>query len=266
MNCTAYRHSTSGPEIKYNNSTVRQRAKICNIEWIDLYIYPNLSSQFSWFPPPPLELYEYILRSNSIKFQKWYQRDQFFLMLPGGQGWWRVQNNWKYTYRWGPVLKGVLSFYQLHMGVLTFFAMCYSNFSLPQIVCPLGGSIKIGSHVYFLLIVAMVLLLWHQIVISGHHGSIRTTFISNNNITQKTCNKKYTWLPFLLLPPSGCSIWGSENCCLYRVFSAEITWFQIDHITMRCNRDPVITQKWLPIYQVTVRFNYVLSKYAFIIC
>ncbi len=27
-----------------------------------------------------------------------------------------------------------------------------------------------------------------------------------------TCNRKYTWLPFLLLPPSGYSIQGSENC------------------------------------------------------
>ncbi len=30
------------------------------------------------------------------------------------------------------------------------------------------------------------------IVTSGHHGSIRTTFISNNTTTQKTCNRKYT--------------------------------------------------------------------------
>ncbi len=29
------------------------------------------------------------------------------------------------------------------------------------------------------------------IVTSCHHGSIRTTFISNNSITQKTCNRKY---------------------------------------------------------------------------
>ncbi len=29
------------------------------------------------------------------------------------------------------------------------------------------------------------------IVTSGHHGSIRTTFISNNSITQKTGNRKY---------------------------------------------------------------------------
>ncbi len=33
------------------------------------------------------------------------------------------------------------------------------EFSVPQIEYPLGGSTKKGSHVYFLLIVAMVLLL-----------------------------------------------------------------------------------------------------------
>ncbi len=33
------------------------------------------------------------------------------------------------------------------------------KFSVPQIEYPLGGSSKKGSHVYFLLIVAMVLLL-----------------------------------------------------------------------------------------------------------
>ncbi len=56
------------------------------------------------------------------------------------------------------------------------------------------------------------------IVTSGHHGSTRTTFISNNStiwqnnsITQKTGNRKYAWLPFLLLPPSGYSILGTEN-------------------------------------------------------
>ncbi len=45
------------------------------------------------------------------------------------------------------------------------------------------------------------------IVTSGHHGCIRTTFISNNctiwqnnsiTCTLKTCNRKYTWLSFLL--------------------------------------------------------------------
>ncbi len=66
------------------------------------------------------------------------------------------------------------------------------QFSVPQIEYPLGGSSKKGSDVYFMLIVA--------IVTSGHHGSIRTTFISNNSITQKTCNRKYTWLPFCCCP------------------------------------------------------------------
>ncbi len=51
----------------------------------------------------------------------------------------------------------------------------------------------------------------YTIVTSCHHGSIRTTFISNNSTTQKTCNRKYTWLPFLLLPPSRYSIRGTEN-------------------------------------------------------
>ncbi len=83
-----------------------------------------------------------------------------------------------------------------------------------QIEYLLGGSSKNGSHVYFLLIVAMVILLWSQIVLLWHQVimvGIRTTFISHNSITQKTCNRKYTWLPFLILPPSGFSIWGTEN-------------------------------------------------------
>ncbi len=49
------------------------------------------------------------------------------------------------------------------------------------------------------------------IVKSGHHGSIRTKYVSNSSITQKTCNSKYIWLPFLILPPSGYSIWCAEN-------------------------------------------------------
>ncbi len=43
-----------------------------------------------------------------------------------------------------------------------------SQFSVPQIEYPLGGSMIKGSHVYFLLIVAMILLLWHQIVLLWH--------------------------------------------------------------------------------------------------
>ncbi len=46
---------------------------------------------------------------------------------------------------------------------------------------------------------------------SGHHGSVIstsnliwwTTFISNNSTTQKTCNRKYTWLLFSYCPLVG---------------------------------------------------------------
>ncbi len=98
----------------------------------------------------------------------------------------------------------------------------YGQFSVPEIEYSLAGSSKTCSHASILLIVAMVLLLWHQVVLLWHQitmlGSIRTTFIlnnstiwQNNNITQKTCNRKYPWLHFLLWPPSGYSIWGTEN-------------------------------------------------------
>ncbi len=79
---------------------------------------------------------------------------------------------------------------------------------------PLGSSTKSGSHVYFLLIVAMVLLLWCQIVLLWHQVTIVTSeqhLWQNKSITQKTCNRKYTWLPFMLVPPSEYSIWGTEN-------------------------------------------------------
>ncbi len=39
------------------------------------------------------------------------------------------------------------------------------EFSVPQIEYPLGGSTKKGSHVYFLLTVFRVILLFHQIVL-----------------------------------------------------------------------------------------------------
>ncbi len=55
-----------------------------------------------------------------------------------------------------------------------------------------------------------------------YYCDIRTTFISdnstiwwNNIITQKACNRKYTWLPFLVLHPSGYSIWGTENWLIF---------------------------------------------------
>ncbi len=50
----------------------------------------------------------------------------------------------------------------------TFICLFYSQFSVPWIEYPLGGSSQKGSHVSTLLIVAMVLLLWHQIVLLWH--------------------------------------------------------------------------------------------------
>ncbi len=80
---------------------------------------------------------------------------------------------------------------------------------------PTRGSSKKGSHVYFLLISAMVLLLWCQIVLLWHQVNMVASeqhLWQNNRITQKTCNRKYTWLHFLLQLPSGYSIRGTENC------------------------------------------------------
>ncbi len=62
-----------------------------------------------------------------------------------------------------------------------------SQFSVRQIEDPLGGSSKKGSHVdscYGTTIVTSDC----TIVTSGHHGSIETTFISNNStIWQNKC-------------------------------------------------------------------------------
>ncbi len=58
---------------------------------------------------------------------------------------------------------GTLCYEQLNkLGILC------CQFSVPQIEYPLGGSKK-GSDVYFLLIVAMVVLLWCQIILLWHH-------------------------------------------------------------------------------------------------
>ncbi len=53
----------------------------------------------------------------------------------------------------------------IYMYIVSMQLSRLNEFSLPQIVCSLGGSSKIGSHVYFLL---MVLLLWRQIVLLWH--------------------------------------------------------------------------------------------------
>ncbi len=98
---------------------------------------------------------------------------------------------------------------------LSFFIFHHSQLSVPQTEYTLGGTNKMGSHVYFQLIVAMVLLLWRHIVLLWRPDNIsikHSTIWQNNSISQKTCNRKYTWLPVLLLPPGGHSIWGTENC------------------------------------------------------
>ncbi len=46
------------------------------------------------------------------------------------------------------------------------------EFSVPQIEHPLGGSSKKRSYVYFLLVVAMVLLLWCQILLLWHQDTM----------------------------------------------------------------------------------------------
>ncbi len=81
------------------------------------------------------------------------------------------------------------------------------QFSVPQIEHPLGSSNKKGSHVYVLLIVAIVLLLWHQIVLFCHQI---TMVASEQHLYQTivlprklaTGSIQY-WLPFLLLPLVG---------------------------------------------------------------
>ncbi len=102
-------------------------------------------------------------------------------------------------------------------------AKCQSivgQFSVHEIEYPLGGSSKNGSHIYFLLIVAMVLLLWHQIVLLWHHV---TMVASEQHLYQIVQFDKTIVLPrklatgsihdyLLLLPPSGYSIWGTEIC------------------------------------------------------
>ncbi len=46
------------------------------------------------------------------------------------------------------------------------------QFSVPQIEYTLGGTSKMGSHIYFLLIVAMVLLLLRHIVLLWRQDNI----------------------------------------------------------------------------------------------
>ncbi len=61
----------------------------------------------------------------------------------------------------------------ISINMSLFLALLYlRQFSVPQIEYPLRGSSKKGSHVYFLLIVAMVLLLWHHIELLWRQNNI----------------------------------------------------------------------------------------------
>ncbi len=86
------------------------------------------------------------------------------------------------------------------------------------------------------------------IVTSGHHGSIRSTFISNNNITQRTYNRKYTWLPFMLLSPSGYSIWGTENWNYYLFDSmiVHVFWEMLSKLSV--TRVGFLGRSWFPLF------------------
>ncbi len=59
-----------------------------------------------------------------------------------------------------------------HNYLETYENLEFVQFSVPQIEYPLRGSSKTSSHVYFLLIVAMVLLLWCEIVLLWHQNNI----------------------------------------------------------------------------------------------
>ncbi len=115
----------------------------------------------------------------------------------------------------------VVEFFHIHFLQHKYWPPFIHQFSVPQIEYPLGGSSKKCSHVSFLLQVCWVILLFCQIVLlfdinvflmlpwwPVHHNS---TIWCHNSSTIAIINRKYTWLHFLLLPPSGYSIWGTEN-------------------------------------------------------
>ncbi len=92
------------------------------------------------------------------------------------------------------------------------------QFSLPQMEYPLGGSSKKGSHVYFLLIVAMVLLLWCQIVLLWHQVTMAASSEQHSYQTivlpRKLATGSIHDFCICYCPQgSGYSIWGTMNCC-----------------------------------------------------
>ncbi len=93
---------------------------------------------------------------------------------------------------------------------------------------PTMGCSKKCSHVYFLMIVAMVLLLWHQIILLWN----RVTMVASEQHLYQTIvqfDKRIVWprkletggihdYSFLVLSPCGYSIWGTENSCIFQYF------------------------------------------------
>ncbi len=95
------------------------------------------------------------------------------------------------------------------------------QFSVPQIEYPLGGSSKKCSHVYFLLQDFWVILLFCQIVLLFEINVVLMLLwwpdvtIVQSDVTivvpwQLSTGSIHDYL-FLVLPPSGYSIWGTEN-------------------------------------------------------
>ncbi len=92
-----------------------------------------------------------------------------------------------------------------------------SQFSVPQIEYPLDRSSKKCSHVYFLLQVFWVILLFCQIVLLFDINVTMVTWCHNSTIwchnssTMTTINRKYACLHSLLLLPCAYFIWGNQN-------------------------------------------------------
>ncbi len=78
---------------------------------------------------------------------------------------------------------------------------------------PTRGQLQKCCHIYFLLIVAIVVLLWRQIVLFWHQVSMVATeqhlfqtivkFDKTIVLPRKLATWKNTWLPFLLMPLVG---------------------------------------------------------------
>ncbi len=104
----------------------------------------------------------------------------------------------------------------MQQTTIMYMFLFLQQFSVPQIQYPPGGSSRKVSHVYFLLIVAMVLLLWHQIVLLWD----QVTMVAREQhlyqtivLPRKLATGSIFDYPFLLLPPSGYSIEVLRTIC-----------------------------------------------------